>query len=58
MIEGNVIEQHNFGGITLAWDERNVAICRNTIRACGAGTNDEQGGIVILQSSAELIEGT
>lgn len=58
VIEGNVIEQHNFGGgITLAWDERNVTICRNTIRACGAGTNDEQGGIVILQSSAELIKG-
>ena len=45
VIEGNVNRDSIAfgGGITLAWDERNVTIRRNTIRACGAGTNDEQG---------------
>ncbi|NMA55357.1 MAG: hypothetical protein GX952_05430 [Firmicutes bacterium] len=56
VVENNTIEQHTNSGITLAWDERNVIISGNRIRFCGLGDLDEQGGIVILQSSAELIE--
>ncbi|NMB40845.1 MAG: hypothetical protein GX996_02790 [Firmicutes bacterium] len=57
LIEENIIENHNFSGITLAWDEINVTIRNNEISACGQGINDEQGGIVIIQSMAEIITG-
>ena len=56
VIEGNDIQHHSNSGITLAWDERQVSIKGNTISACGSGNADEQGGIVIIQSCAELIE--
>ncbi len=57
LIEENEIEEHNFSGITLAWDETNVTIRNNEISKCGSGANDEQGGIVIVQSMAEIITG-
>lgn len=57
LIEGNTITGHNFSGITLAWDERNVVIRNNRLLNNGLGVNDQQGGIVILQSSAEIIQG-
>ena len=57
LIEENEIEKHNFSGITLAWDETNVTIRNNKISECGLGANDEQGGIVIVQSMAEIITG-
>ena len=57
LIEGNEIENHNNSGITLAWDETNVTIRNNEISDCGQGTFDEQGGIAIVQSMAEVITG-
>ncbi len=56
IIENNVIENHPNSGITLAWDERNVSIIGNFIENCGTGSFDEQGGIVITQSMAEVIK--
>jgi hypothetical protein len=57
LIAGNLIEDHNNSGITLAWDETNVTIQDNEISNCGQGINEEQGGIVIVQSMAESITG-
>ena len=57
LIADNVITNHFNSGITLAWDETNVTIRNNTITACGDGGSDEQGGIVIIQSMAEIITG-
>lgn len=57
IIENNVIENHTNSGITLAWDERNVSIIGNHIEKCGTGSVEEQGGIVIIQSMAEVIKG-
>lgn len=57
LIENNVIEDHANSGITLAWDQRNTSIVNNQIKNCGTGVNDEQGGIVLIQSMAEVIEG-
>jgi nitrous oxidase accessory protein NosD len=57
LIEENEIENHNSSGVTLAWDEINVIIRDNQIFSCGAGTLEEQGGIVIVQSRAEVITG-
>ncbi|NLP19061.1 MAG: hypothetical protein GX376_08230, partial [Firmicutes bacterium] len=57
LIADNVITNHFNGGITLAWDETNVTIKNNTITDCGDGNTDEQGGIVIIQSMAEIITG-
>lgn len=57
LIEENEIEDHSSSGITLAWDETNVTIRNNAISNCGQGANEEQGGIVIVQSMAEIITG-
>ncbi|MDI9456557.1 MAG: right-handed parallel beta-helix repeat-containing protein [Bacillota bacterium] len=57
LVKNNIIEDESFSGITLAWDEREVTISGNTIRNCGLGTSDLHGGIVIIQSMAETIEG-
>ena len=57
LIENNVIENEPFSGITLAWDEKNVTIRDNTIKNCGADADDLNGGIVIVQSMAEVISG-
>lgn len=57
IIEGNLIENHTNSGVTLAWDEHYVNILNNDIKNCGSGNLDEQGGIVIIQSAAELIQG-
>ena len=56
IIENNAIENYTNSGITLAWDERNVSIIGNLIKNCGTGSFDEQGGIVITQSMAEVIK--
>ena len=56
VITNNVIEDHLEAGILLTWDERNVSISNNTIKNCGDGNFDEQGGIVIVQSMAEIIQ--
>ncbi len=56
VIEDNTIKNHPNTGITLAWDQRNTSIVGNTITACGAGSFDEQGGIVIIQSMAEIMQ--
>ena len=57
LIEGNEISNHDNSGITLAWDEVNVTIRNNEISDCGLGNSDEQGGIAIIQSMAEIITG-
>lgn len=57
LIEGNTMENGFSSGITLAWDEQNVTIKNNTIRNCGLDTDDLKGGIVIIQSMAEVITG-
>ncbi len=57
VIQNNIIENHPNSGITLAWNQRNTSIINNEIINCGAGTSEEQGGIVIIQSMAEIIEG-
>lgn len=57
LIEGNTMEGGFSSGITLAWDEQNVAIKNNTIKNCGLDTDDLKGGIVIIQSMAEVITG-
>src|SRR5690625_4456104 len=56
-IEGNLIENHTNSCVTLAWDEHNVNILNNDIKNCGSENLDEQGGIVIIQSATELIQG-
>ncbi|MDR9757301.1 MAG: right-handed parallel beta-helix repeat-containing protein [Thermoanaerobacterales bacterium] len=55
LIRNNVMENHNFGGITLSRDQKNVTIEGNTIKNCGLGTDQFQGGIVIFQAMAERI---
>lgn len=57
VIENNRIQSYANSGITLAWDQRNTSIINNQIRDCGTGNFDEQGGIVIIQSMAEIIQG-
>lgn len=57
LIENNTIEDESFSGITLAWDEQNVAIEGNTISRCGSLTDELKGGIIIIQSMAERITG-
>ncbi|HZK18671.1 MAG TPA: right-handed parallel beta-helix repeat-containing protein [Clostridia bacterium] len=56
VIENNTVSNHSNSGITLAWDQRNTIIFGNTITDCGAGSFDEQGGIVIIQSTAEIMQ--
>ena len=57
LIEGNTIENEFSSGITLAWDEQNVTIKNNSIRNCGLDGDELKGGIVIIQSLAEIITG-
>ncbi|MFA5535849.1 MAG: right-handed parallel beta-helix repeat-containing protein [Bacillota bacterium] len=57
LITNNLIENHPNSGITLAWDQRNTTITNNHIKNCGTGNFDEEGGIVIIQSMAEIIQG-
>lgn len=57
LIQNNVIENYPNSGITLAWDESNVRVIDNVIKKCGIGSFDEQGGLVIIQSVAEIITG-
>ncbi len=57
LIENNVIKHHANSGISLAMDQRNTSIINNQIKNCGTGNFDEEGGIVIVQSMAETIQG-
>mgnify|MGYP000856873597 CR=1 FL=1 len=57
LIQNNVIENYPNSRITLAWDESNVRVIDNVIKKCGIGSFDEQGGLVIIQSVAEIITG-
>lgn len=56
LIQDNDIQGHSLSGITLAWDQKNTTITGNQISNNGSGTRDEQGGIVIIQSMAEVIK--
>ncbi|NMA94444.1 MAG: hypothetical protein GX974_00210 [Clostridiales bacterium] len=56
-IENNEIKGQANSGISLAWDQRNTSIINNKIKDCGTGNFDEEGGIVIIQSMAEVIQG-
>ncbi len=57
IIENNQIANHANSGISLVWDQRNTSIINNQIEECGTGNFDEEGGIVIIQSMAEVIQG-
>ncbi|NMA91990.1 MAG: hypothetical protein GX973_02560, partial [Firmicutes bacterium] len=57
LIKNNSIENEPNSGITLAWEEQNVTIENNTIRNCGLDSDELKGGIVIVQSMAEIISG-
>lgn len=56
LIENNEIKHHANSGISLAADQRNTSIINNQIEDCGTGNCDEEGGIVIIQSMAEVIQ--
>lgn len=57
LIENNTIEDEFFSGVTLSWDEQNVTVKNNSIKNCGLDGDNLKGGLVIVQSMAEVITG-
>ncbi len=57
LIKNNVITNEFSSAVTLGWDEQNVTIVDNFIEGCGLDNDELKGGIVIVQSMAEIISG-